>query len=89
MTQKQSIQGCKTENGKNHYSGDPKSTVYQIRTEDSLDLFLSYQQQCLCRLFFIEIFIKTIVESHAVVKNNTEGSLVNYSVSPNGSILWN
>lgn len=88
MTQKQSIQGCKTENGKNHYSGDPESIVYQIRTEDSLDLFLSYQQQCLCRLFFfIEIFIKTIVESHAVVKNNTEGSLVNYSFFPNGNIL--
>lgn len=26
----------------------------------------------------IEIFIKTIVESHTVVKNNTEGSLVNF-----------
>lgn len=89
MTQKQSIQGCKTESGKNHYSGDPKSTVYQIRTEDSLALFLSYQQNAYADFFFIEIFIKTIVESHAVVKNNTEGSLVNYSFSPNGNILWN
>ena len=30
-------------------------------------------------LFKIDVFIKAIVDSHAVVKNNTEGSLVHFA----------
>lgn len=40
MTQKQSIQGCKTlENGKNVILETQKNTTYQNQTEDSVDFF--------------------------------------------------
>lgn len=53
----------------------------------ALICFFHINNNAYADFFFIEIFIKTIVESHAVVKNNTEGSLVNYSFFPNGNIL--
>ena len=37
----------------------------------------------------IEIFIEIIVDSQAVVRNNTETPYIIYPVSPNGSILQN
>lgn len=66
MTYKQSIQGCKTlENGK---SIIPKSTTYQNQNWGQCSFVFFISIAMLMQTFLIEIFIKAIVDSHAVVK---------------------
>lgn len=74
------IQDCKTlENGEKPLFWRPKKYNVSKSEQRAVLICLSYQWQCLCRLFKIDVFIKAIVDSHAVVKNNTEGSLVHFA----------